>query len=292
MNILMDIDDVLADLVGSIIKLMNQKGVEIKKEDIVDWQLDQFVPEGAPDRFHDYFGREDIYHYVSGISGGIETVKLARELGHRVIFCTSAYPGTEGKKLQWLNNHGYPTSREDYVECSDKSIIKADLIIDDRPKHIEMFPGAAVVFTQPWNAHLDFGPGVFRANSHKDLQHIIKNIALRSEDKREPHPIEIKYPEQTLQFRNIIDSMYAMHLEKNQDYSPANINSTGEIGLSVRIMDKVLRALNLTGFDVDAIFKGFNAPKNPKYESLNDNIQDIAVYAVNWLIYRSGNWGK
>lgn len=291
MNIIMDIDGVIADLVGAIIKLMNDDGVAISKSSITDWEVDQFLPEGAPS-FSTYFGRPDIYRFVQRIDGAVDTVGIARELGHRVIFVTSAYKGTEGTKFNWLLNSGFSPSKDDYIECSDKSLIRGDIIIDDRPETIKNFPGAAIVFSQPWNAHIDFGPGVWRADTHSEVQLIIRYLTETGPVDEETHPIEIKYPNQTKQFRQVIEDMYRMHLNKNMDYSPSNIKSTGEIGLSVRILDKVLRALNLTGFELDVSFEGFRESKEPNFESMQDNIQDIAVYAVNWLIYRSGNWGK
>ena len=38
-------------------------------------------------------------------------------------------------------------------EATDKSLIRADLIIDDRYKNVMDFVGPCILFDQPWNSH-------------------------------------------------------------------------------------------------------------------------------------------
>ena len=61
------------------------------------------------------------------------------------------------------------------------------------------------------------------------------------------HPTEAKFPIQTEAFKKLIEEMYQVHLNKNQDYSPSNILYTGEIGVLVRIWDKFCRLCSLNG---------------------------------------------
>ena len=53
------------------------------------------------------------------------------------------------------------------------------------------------------------------------------------------------------------------------------------LGLSVRMNDKVQRLMNLT----------FNQ-QDPNNESIEDNLLDIANYAVMALIVKKGHWGQ
>lgn len=86
--------------------------------------------------------------------------------------------------------------------------------------------------------------------------------------------------------------MYRTHLSKNEDYSPASILGTGEIGLVTRLWDKVARLMNLTGFKVEISQAVFKAPIEPKHESVDDTLQDAAVYSVIGLLLHQGVWGK
>lgn len=108
----------------------------------------------------------------------------------------------------------------------------------------------------------------------------------------EPHPTELKYPEQTKRFRKILDEMYQVHLTKNVDYSPYNINATGLVGAMVRIWDKTARLMNLLGFDIaTGKYSGekTNAVKN---EGIEDSFIDLANYGIIARIYWEGKWGK
>ena len=68
------------------------------------------------------------------------------------------------------------------------------------------------------------------------------------------HITEQRCPEQVAGFRAVLQDMYQTHLDKNADYSPANILGTGEIGLATRLWDKVVRYMSLLGFKIEAYF--------------------------------------
>lgn len=106
------------------------------------------------------------------------------------------------------------------------------------------------------------------------------------------HPIEIRCPEQSLAFREIIEKMYQFHLTKNEDYSSLNILGTGEIGSVVRLWDKTCRIMNLSGFKIEGRLIEYKEPQVPKHESAEDTLLDLANYAIIALILRQGKWGK
>lgn len=107
------------------------------------------------------------------------------------------------------------------------------------------------------------------------------------------HPTQEQSPEQCQEFVKILSDMWQTHLDKNHDYSPANILLTGTTGLVTRIWDKTARLLNLTGFKFKAILhEGVNPPKNPKNESIEDTYRDLTVYGVIGILLLRDKWGK
>jgi len=94
------------------------------------------------------------------------------------------------------------------------------------------------------------------------------------------------------EFKKMCDEELQTHISKNADYGPFNILATGDIGLVVRMLDKVLRLANLLGFTIKAEFVSYKSPKEPKNESIDDTLKDISVYAKIQRIYRKGLWGK
>lgn len=108
-----------------------------------------------------------------------------------------------------------------------------------------------------------------------------------------PHPTELKRPQQSTMFLETVMRMYRVHLNKNADYSPANIMGTGEVGIMTRLWDKIARLMNLVGFRLEISEPAhYEVPDKPKNESLEDNIIDAAVYPIIWLIMRAGKWGR
>jgi len=106
------------------------------------------------------------------------------------------------------------------------------------------------------------------------------------------HPTEIKNPNQAKRFKEIVDEMYQVHLDKNADYSPANVLGVGEIGIVVRLWDKMTRLMNLLGFEVNVEFVAYHGPKEARNESIEDSYRDMSVYAVIGRLYREGKWGN
>lgn len=99
-------------------------------------------------------------------------------------------------------------------------------------------------------------------------------------------------PEQIRAFMKVLMRMYRTHLEKNADYSPANIQGPGMIGIATRMWDKMVRIMNLTGFDISAKFNGFHGKKKAKNEPYLDAFMDIAVYGVIAQLLEADKWGK
>jgi hypothetical protein len=97
-------------------------------------------------------------------------------------------------------------------------------------------------------------------------------------------------PEQTKEFQAILDSLLEMHKKKTADYSSWNIKGAGEQGVAVRLWDKTARLMNLMGWDIGT--GKWSQPKEPKNESVDDTLMDLASYAIIMIILRRGKWGK
>jgi len=106
------------------------------------------------------------------------------------------------------------------------------------------------------------------------------------------HLTEQRCPEQAKAFAEVVGRMYRTHLQKNADYSPANILLTGEVGLLTRLWDKVARLLNLSGFKLNVQTGTFEKPLDAVNEPLEDAYLDAAVYAIIGLLLRRGQWGR
>jgi 5'(3')-deoxyribonucleotidase len=80
--------------------------------------------------------------------------KLNKEYDIIVVSLATEFPNSLTDKLMWLNEHFSFLSWKQIVFCGDKSLIKADIMIDDHPKNLDNFAGKTYIFTQPLNLHI------------------------------------------------------------------------------------------------------------------------------------------
>lgn len=287
MIIAVDVDGVVADLDKAWLERYNRDYQDnVQPSDLKRWAIHEFVKAECGKKIYDYLDDRSLYDDVLPVPGALEGVNELRTRGHRVIFVTSSPSKSGGRKREWLVEHGFLQHRHielDYFECSDKTLIKADMLIDDGFHNVAGFPRFAVLFNRPWN----------RENAWSDRLDGWGEIAMFS-DKHfiGPHPTEVKRPIQTQAFQEILNRMYRVHLDKNADYSPANILGTGWIGLVTRLWDKMARMMNLAGFRIEIASSEYEAPQAPRNESIDDTLMDMAVYAIIGLLLRQGKWGK
>ena len=58
------------------------------------------------------------------------------------------------------------------------------------------------------------------------------------------------------------------------------------------VWDKVARLMNLQGFSITISEFAYKELKVAKNESISDNLLDLAVYAIIWMLYRTDQWGR
>jgi len=81
-------------------------------------------------------------------------------------------------------------------------------------------------------------------------------------------------------FEQICKEMKQIFIDKHKDYGKGNIMSIKEMGISLRLTEKIERLKHLLA-----------SSKEPKNESLDETWIDIGVYGIIGLLYRKG-WFK
>jgi 5'-nucleotidase len=75
-------------------------------------------------------------------------------------------PNSLGPKFRWLQRHFPFIGPTHYVFCGDKSILRADYLIDDQPKNLLGFEGQGLLFTAPHNTSAS---GFVRVNNWREV---------------------------------------------------------------------------------------------------------------------------
>jgi 5'-nucleotidase len=152
-----DVDGVVADLHSEWVRRYNLLYYDnLTSDDVKSWEIDKYVKPQCGLKVYDILKQPDLYEAVSPIPGALEGINALREDGWRVVFVTSTNLHQNGAKLRWLERHGflalkYGVSSQDYVETVDKSLIVADVMIDDYQENLRSFNGRRILFTQSHN---------------------------------------------------------------------------------------------------------------------------------------------
>jgi 5'(3')-deoxyribonucleotidase len=153
-TILCDIDDTILDLVAGVwLPIYNLEFNDtLTKDQIKSWNISEYVKPEAKDFMLEYVKFPDLFLGAEPIEGALKYINLLKSKGFRVVYVTINDP--EGCKILWLKQHGFIQDDRDYVHAIDKSLIKGDIMIDDKIEHIETFRkngGQGVLFGAPWN---------------------------------------------------------------------------------------------------------------------------------------------
>ena len=167
-RIAIDMDEVMADALTEHVRRYNAAyGASITAAELSGRHLEECIPPAhreAAEAMLDASFFEDLAVLP-------DCQEVVRELADRYdVFIASAamdVPCSFDAKYRWLQRHFpfVPSSR--IVFCGDKTIVDADYLIDDRPRHFAAFRGEALLFSAPHNA----GETRFtRVSSWKDVR--------------------------------------------------------------------------------------------------------------------------
>lgn len=158
MIIAVDVDDTTVNMIDELLRIYNKDyNDNLKKSDVTDWDLSQFVKPECGKHILDYFEDGHLYDNVKPIKGAYEGIATLRSCGARIVYVTSVFIGHAGRKFQLLKQYGFVNDQKDYVECSDKSLIKADIMIDDNYNNVKNFENFSIMYRQPWNEKYQHG---------------------------------------------------------------------------------------------------------------------------------------
>lgn len=165
--ILLDMDDVLCDLTGSWIQLLNNRhGTNIVREDLSIWHIGRALPLKFPGlTSSDIYAPLDepgMFRNLPIMPGAKEALEEMLTLGWRPVIVTSL-PSVKHKpgmvvqeKIEWVEKHlaGLVAPR-DIVITYRKYLVRGDVLVDDAGHNLKTFPGHTLAFDRPWNRKIE-----------------------------------------------------------------------------------------------------------------------------------------
>ena len=148
-RIAVDMDNVLADIVQQFIHYHEQEfGVRKTPEEITGQPEFIAFPNGRRYVFMNNFFRQ------APVMPQSQEV-LEQLNNHYEVFIVSAateFPQSLSEKQEWLNEHFPFITWQQMVFCGSKTIVQADIMIDDHFKNLDHFHGTTLLYSQPHNA--------------------------------------------------------------------------------------------------------------------------------------------
>ncbi len=168
-RIAVDMDGVLADVYTQFIRMHREEtGEELQKESLLGLLEEDAFP------YHDQHVNSDgFFRNAPVIQDAPEVLKALNEW-HEVFIVSAAmeYPNSLREKHDWLSNHFPFITWKQIVLCGSKSIICADIMIDDHFKNLDNFKGRTLLFTQPHNQNAKANHHT-RVGSWKEIEKLL-----------------------------------------------------------------------------------------------------------------------
>lgn len=151
-KIAVDQDQVLADLLEEWLnRYNNDYNDNLKKEDIIHWNWSDIVKLECGNKIYDYLDDTDMFENLKVIDDSVEVVKELSN-GYEIFIVTAPWNVDNIKpKYKWLQKHFPFVDEKNYVFTRNKSIINADILIDDKPENLLGFKGFRILFDAPHN---------------------------------------------------------------------------------------------------------------------------------------------
>jgi len=140
-RIAVDMDEVIADTVAEHLTRYNRDySGNITKADLRGkWIWDVVAIDRHP-RLEEYLRSDDFFDVLDVIPDAQRVLKKLQQ--HFEVFIASAameVPTSFNAKYRWLERHFPTIPATNIVFCGDKSILRADYLIDDNPRQLRRF---------------------------------------------------------------------------------------------------------------------------------------------------------
>ena len=175
-RICVDMDEVMADTLAEHIRRYNQTfDEEITPHDLAGKGLWEFAPKDRLLQLRAFLDAEDFFE-VLDVMPGAQPVLEELSARYEIFIATQAMavPNSLGPKYRWLQRHFPFIPAANYVFCGNKSILRADFLIDDQPRNLQLFAGQGLLYSAPHNL---MTTGFVRVNNWREVAAYFAGIA-------------------------------------------------------------------------------------------------------------------
>jgi 5'-nucleotidase len=178
LRIAIDMDEVMADSLSRHLQLYNDEfGTALCKQDLHGRPLHLAVPDAHRKRIDEIALSDGFFWDLDVMPGCQEVVrKLTKRYDVFIVTAAMEFPNSFLPKHAWLQEHFPFLDIRNVVYCGDKSIVDADIMIDDRIRNLEQFEGMKILFSAPHNLN---EKRFLRVNSWAEVREVLLGDGVR-----------------------------------------------------------------------------------------------------------------
>jgi len=161
-------DEVMADTLAEHLRRYNQAfDEEVKVDDLVGKGLWEITPLDRQQQLRAFLDAEDFFEDLPLMPDSQQVLKdLSARFEIYIATQAMAVPNSLGPKYRWLQRHFSFIPPTHYVFCGNKSILRADYLIDDLPRNLLRFEGQGLLYSAPHNLT---ATGFIRVDNWQDV---------------------------------------------------------------------------------------------------------------------------
>jgi 5'(3')-deoxyribonucleotidase len=155
-RIAIDMDEVMADAVAEHLARYNLGyGESITKADLEGKWLWDVVSADRHAALEGYLRSDDFFDVLE-VMPEAQRVIEALQRKYEIFIASAAMevPTSFTSKYRWLGRHFPFIPASHIVFCGDKSIVRADYLIDDNPRQLRRFMGEGILYSSPHNVRV------------------------------------------------------------------------------------------------------------------------------------------
>lgn len=139
--VLLDMDDVITNCLQAVIQAYNEKyGTHFKFKNCTVWNLSEFFGVSV-DEVLKLFRADKFFEELTPKRGSIQAIKKMVKSTKYDIYTVTATSDTDGselvQKINWFKKYIPEFNVKRIISCQDKSIIRGDVIVDDKVKNLD-----------------------------------------------------------------------------------------------------------------------------------------------------------
>jgi 5'-nucleotidase len=153
LRICVDMDEVIADTLGEHLRRYNEVSLEdITLADLWGKGLWDVVSTDRQELLRELLHAEDFFEDLPVMPNAPEVLRyLAGRFEIFIATQAMSVPNSFGPKYRWLQRHFPFLPPTQFVYCGDKSILRADYLVDDLPRNLMRFVGTGLLYSAPHN---------------------------------------------------------------------------------------------------------------------------------------------